>query len=392
MKTWIVALGVAVVLGVAAGIGTAWMRVRLAPWDGTPGGSGSESAKPVVLDLDAPKPKLLLAEDTHDFGAMDERSKGHYEFVFANVGDAPLTLKQGRTSCTCTSTILEKGDIQPGRSGKVAVEWNGKNRVGPFKATATVTTNDPYKPTVTLTITGRITTAVRVVPTRLAMSGITASEEASAQVKVFGFLSEPLEVIGHEFSHPETSENFRVTCEPLSPDQVAEEQDATSGCLVEVTVKPGLPLGAFQQTILLKTNYPEAPTIEVPVEGTISSDISIVGKGWNRSNGTLYWGNVKSQEGARRDLFIRVSGPHRKEVKFKPIEIHPDLLEVKLGETSYVEHGRLSLTTLTIQIPKGSPPADYLGSSEEKLGQIILQTNHPTARELRILLRFSIEG
>lgn len=392
MKTWIAALAVAVVFGAAAGIGVAWVRVQLAPWDGTPEGSSSESAKPVAIDLDAPLPKLLLEEDSHDFGAMDERGEGRYEFVFDNVGDAPLTLKQGSTSCTCTSTILEKGDIRPGGSGKVAVEWTGKNRVGPFKATATVTTNDPRQRTVTLTITGRITTAVRAVPQRLAMSGITASEEASAQVKVFGFRSEPLQITDHEFSHPETSKSFQISFQPLSPDQLSEEQDAKSGCLVEVTVKPGLPLGAFQQTIRLKTNYPDVPAIEVPVEGTISSDISLVGKGWNRKNGTLYWGNFKSQEGARRDLFIRVRGPHCKEVKFKPIEIRPDLLEVKLGQTSYVEDGRLSLTPLTIQIPKGSPPADYLGSSEERLGQIILETNHPSARELRILLRFSIEG
>jgi len=391
MKTWI-ALGVAVVLGVGVGIGAALVRVQLSPWDGTPGGARSEPASAAVLDPDAPQPKLVVEEDTHDFGAMDERNKGRYEFILTNVGDAPLTLKQGEASCKCTSTILEKGGIEPGESAKVVLEWTGKNRTGPFTESATITTNDPHRPTVTLTIKGRITTAVRALPSKLTISGITAGQEASAQVKLFGFRSEPLQITGHEFSHPETSENFLVASQPLSPDQLAEEQDAKSGCLVEVTVKPGLPLGAFEQTILLKTNYHEAPTIEVPVQGTICSEISIVGKGWNRKAGTLYWGNVKSQQGDRRNLFIRVSGPHRKEVRFKPIEIHPDLLEVELGETSYAENGRLSLTPLTIQIPKGSPPADYLGTSEGKLGQIILETNHPNARELRILLRFSIEG
>ena len=130
MKTWI-ALGVAVVLGVGVGIGAALVRVQLSPWDGTPGGARSEPAGAAVFDPDAPQPKLVVEEDTHDFGAMDERRRGRYEFVLTNVGDAPLTLRQGEASCKCTSTILEKGDIQPGESAKVVLEWTGKNRTGP---------------------------------------------------------------------------------------------------------------------------------------------------------------------------------------------------------------------------------------------------------------------
>ncbi|OHB80159.1 MAG: hypothetical protein A2V98_12280 [Planctomycetes bacterium RBG_16_64_12] len=161
---------------------------------------------------------------------------------------------------------------------------------------------------------------------------------------------------------------------------------------MEITVKPGLPLGGFQQKILLQTNYDEAPTVEVPIRGTVGSEISIVGKGWNAKTGILMLGSVRSREGALLKLVIRTAGPHRKEVAFKPIEIFPDLLKVKVGKTTDLESGTISVTPLTILVPKGSPPADHLQMEQEKLGRIILETNHPTAHQLRILVRFAVEG
>jgi hypothetical protein len=68
----------------------------------------------------------------------------------------------------------------------------------------------------------------------------------------------------------------------------------------------------------------------------------------------------------------------------------PDLLLVKLGERE--DDGKVTLIPLTIQIPKGSPPASHLGPTQEKLGRITLKTTHPDVPELQILLRFAIEG
>jgi len=391
MKTWLL-VGLAVVLGVGAGIGTAWVRVGRYPWDGTPGGLGSGAGCTAPGRVGSPQPKVVINEDTHDFGDLDRNAKGRHEFILTNAGSAPLALHQGQTSCSCTVAILENHDIAPGESGRVVVEWTGKDYVGQFTQTATVMTNDPTRREVKLTIKGRITKAVLVAPSDLILNGITAGEEASAEVRLFGFRRETLTITGHEFSSLRTSENFEVTYKPLPTDQLAEEKGATSGCLVEVTVKPGLPVGAFRQKILLKTNYQEAPTIEVPVRGTIASEISIVGKGWNETSGILVMGTVRSQDGAERNLMIRAAGPHCMEVTFKPIEISPNLLKVKLGKTSHLKNGNIALTPLIVQIPKGSRPADHLGPEEGELGRIVLQTNHPKARELRILVRFAVEG
>jgi hypothetical protein len=104
-------------------------------------------------------------------------------------------------------------------------------------------------------------------------------------------------------------------------------------------------------------------------------------------------GWVGSEDEFKRDLIIRAGGSYHKEVNFKPIKIHPDdLLRVSLGKTFELKDGNASLTPLTIEIPKGSPPANFMGSGEAKYGQIMLETNHPKAPELRILVRFAVEG
>jgi hypothetical protein len=391
MRTWL-AIGVVFLVGAVGGISAAVVRVQLSRWDGTPNGSMSSAPPDRLENTGETLPKVVCEEDTHDFGAMDSHATGSHTFILTNVGSAPLTLTKGQTSCKCTAVVPTDKRVPPGGSGNVAVQWTGKEKTGSFTQTATIITNDPAHREVTLTIKGRITRAVRAVPSRLTLSGLNAGDERSAKIKLFGYRPKPLEVTAHEFSNPDNAESFVVSFEPLSAEQIAEEQDATSGQLVVVTVKPGLPQGPFQQKILLTTNCEEAPTVEVPVRGMIGSEISIVGRGWDAKRGCLRWETIRGREGAQRKLFIRVSGPHRKEVSFKPIKIFPDLLKVKLGETTLVEDGKFALTALTIEVPKGSPPAHYLDPDEEKNGEILLETTHPKARELRILVAFAVEG
>jgi hypothetical protein len=343
-----------------------------------------------------PPPKIRLEEDTYDFGVMDSNAPGRHEFVFTNVGEGPLKLQNGGSSCSCTAAVLEDGMIAPGESGIVAIEWSGKGRHGDFVHTAQIETNDPNRQRVTLTVKGRVTVAVVAVPPQLVMTGVTAGEPSSGNVRVFGFLPRSLKIKEEEseFSNQRTKKHFEITSRELSREELAAENEegATSGCLVTVKVKPGLPVGTFRQTITLKTNYPESPTVELSVQGNVGSEICIVGKGWSEQAGVLSFGSVRSQEGAKRQLFIRAGGDNT-EVTYKPIEIYPDdLLNVKLGKTRAVEDGKVALTPLIVEIPKGSRPANHMGLQEENLGRIILETSHPKARQLRLLVRFAVEG
>jgi hypothetical protein len=165
-----------------------------------------------------------------------------------------------------------------------------------------------------------------------------------------------------------------------------------SGYLVDVTVKPGLPLGGFRQTILVQTGLKSVPTVQIPLAGTVVGDISIVGQGWDEENGILTLGRVSSYQGAQRRLLLFTRGSLAKQVQFTLVRCDPDLLQVdqqKLKETTTIGSGTVSQTPLVIRIPKGSRRAYYLGSD---LGEILIKTNHPDIPLLRIHVRFAVEG
>ena len=385
------------VLGLIAGFGIALGRLGMCPGhpDPTRVGAAAPAEVPTEIRSKPSDPKVVVDGETYDFGVMDSGDSGSHDFLFTNEGGAALSLEEGESTCKCTGVEMEKPEVLPGETVKVTVKWTGKGSFGPFTHGVTITTNDPNWPQVGLTITGRVTAAVRAAPGELVFSRITAGETVSATAKIFGYLPDPMEISGYEFENPDTAEHFGVTFVPLASDQVEEEPEATAGYHVEVTVNPGLPAGPFRQTILFKTSLEKHPTVGLPVKGMIGSEISVVARGWSEEHGVLTIGTVNSLEGEERTLLLVIRGPHRKDIQFKLIEVFPDIFEVDeeaLGRTVEMSSGVVNQTQLKIRIPPGSRPANHLGTDQGRLGRITIGTTHPDVPQLTIYIRFAVEG
>ncbi len=159
---------------------------------------------------------------------------------------------------------------------------------------------------------------------------------------------------------------------------------------LRITVKSGLPVGPFQQQIVLKTNSKSVPTVQIPVLGSVVGEISIAGRGWNARTGVLTMGSVSGSRGAKWPLVVVVRGPHAKDVRFKPVRTVPDFLEAELGSPRYISDKAISLTRLTIRIPPGSGPSTHRGAEQGQPGRITLRTNHPQVPDVNIQVRFTI--
>lgn len=384
---------IALLLGVGTGIGTAKLRLWSSAWDGDPAARGGlrHGGGPQGSEGGG---KAQFSELEFDFGTMDINAEGSHEFLITNVGEDPLQVEAGETSCGCTLSEIEHTELAPGESTEMTVTWRADGKVGPYRHTATVHTSDPEQSRVTLTVSGRITQLVRVVPKELAFGQLAMGEPAGGEVELFCHLDDPLEVVNWEFSEPEEAGFFDVTVEPLAKEVIQSDPDAQSGVRVRVALKPGLPQGAFRQTIRLKTNLDEVPEVAVPVRGNLAGDISIVaiGSGWEPDHNMLMLGTVQAASGVRRQFLLVVRGPHRNAVAFEPVRVFPDWLEVEVGKTLEIGGGTVTQTPLWITIPKGAPPAVHLGSEQGEMGEVRLKTNHPKTPELRIRLRFAVEG
>ncbi len=384
MRITIIVLLLAVVGGVALGSGLAARSFYRFP-----------DQESIELGLVAPERDLAekhssveIEEAEYDFGAMDSHAVGNHDFVFRNLGNAPLELEAGATTCKCTLSDVADGVIPPGGAGKVSREWNGKGNLGPFTQTATIITNDPENITVSLQIHGHMLAKVRMMPDTLVFSSVPAGEPAHGSVQLFGYEDKPLEITGYEMDDPQDVE---VSFSPLTSDEVDGEEYATCGQRIDVTLKPGLPPGRFKRRIRVNTNVEGMEEIVIPVAGKVSSEISISGPGWIDSAGVLRLGTVGDAKTVRK-LWVKVGGLHTDEIRFEVAEVQPEFVIVRLGERTTPPGSRVAVIPIEIEIPEGSPPCNYLGPMLEKLGRIRLTTNHPTVKELDIYLRFLISG
>jgi hypothetical protein len=377
-----ITVGVTVLVGAVFGFGLAmWMFYRLPEQTSLVDGITGPA------DPSRPRAQVEVDEAVHDFGSMDSRAKGTHDFVFRNVGNGPLELQKGRTTCKCTLSDIGDGLIPPGGSGIVTLEWSGKAFVGPYEQTAKIITNDPDRPVVDLEIRGEMTAKARAVPGDLVFSSVTAGQTASADVQVFGYVEKRLEVTGYESDDPD---HLEVSFSPMADEKVKEEEYATCGQLMSVTLKPGLPLGPFRGKIRVMTNIEGFEEIVVPVRATITSEISVLGADWHAESAILQVGAIESTEPVRKKLFLKVGGLDPAQVQFEVGEVYPGFVKVRIGERTSSPGRPVAVTPIEIEFPEGSPPGNHLGP--KNLGRIRLKTTHAEVKELDINLRFLIRG
>jgi Protein of unknown function (DUF1573) len=377
---------VAAVVGCLVGGAVAYVEVRndLPPPNELPG----------QLDLPANASKDSMAhaevpEPLFDFGTMQRGTKKSHEFVIRNIGDSPLTLRAGTTTCKCTLSQVSEEAIPPKGSTTVKVEWTAKADVGPFGQTANILTNDPLHSTLELHVQGRIATASGVEPPDLLFDKIPVGESRSAQVYVMAMLQDDLKVSDPLLSDASLRDRFEVKIEPVDRKDLPNKL-AKQGVRVTVTAKNDLPVGRFVQWLSLKTNLKQAETLEIPVLGQVVGDISVHGPNWIESQGVLKLGYVKSSEGRKEKLSIVVRGDDAEKVSFKVLSCDPKEMKVTIGEPKKLRDALVQVP-LEIEIPAGIRPMVRLDTAQGEPAKVVLSTTHPKIKELAIGIQFAVQ-
>lgn len=102
------------------------------------------------------QPKIEFKALEHDFGSIKEdKGLATTVFEFKNAGDQPLILNSVKATCGCTTPEWTQEPVAPGKSGKIKVSYNPKNRPGAFTKSVNVYSN--AEPSVSvLTIKGKV--------------------------------------------------------------------------------------------------------------------------------------------------------------------------------------------------------------------------------------------
>ncbi len=386
MKLWTIAI-IATVVGTLAGLGSVWIEFAAVDAQFEPHNQASGSTVPRET-----APRAVIPETVFDFGTGQRNSKMRHAFVIRNEGNALLELLAGPTTCKCTLSNLEKTEVPPGGSTKVVLEWRLEGLGEDFRQSAQITTNDLPNELVTLVVQGKIIDRVKLEPAQLVLTSVTSNEGTKERFYLYGYGEEPVHVTSYEFGNTETASFFDLTFKQVDADTLAEEENATCGTAFDLLVKPGLPLGPINQTIRLTTNTEEVGTLEVPISGSIVSDISVVGgRGYLQELNLVKLGTCDAGVASEEKLRILVKGPHRENTQFEIEQVDPgDALEVSLSDPKSLNNGAVYMRTLTIRVPENARRVNRLGAGNSEYGKIVLETTHPDVKTIPIYVKFAV--
>ncbi|MFZ9527818.1 MAG: DUF1573 domain-containing protein [Schleiferiaceae bacterium] len=106
--------------------------------------------------LSADLPELSFANESHDFGTINEGQVVETEFKFTNTGKAPLIISSAQGSFGCTVPEYPNAPVAPGEEGVIRVSFNSEGKPNQQSKTVTLTTN-AVPSTKVLTITANVT-------------------------------------------------------------------------------------------------------------------------------------------------------------------------------------------------------------------------------------------
>ena len=93
-----------------------------------------------VLTLTANAQEFKFETETIKYGKISVGSEGTRTFTFTNVGDAPLIIKDIKSTCGCTVPKKPEAPIMPGQKGEIQVSYDTK-KSGGFSKAITVISN-----------------------------------------------------------------------------------------------------------------------------------------------------------------------------------------------------------------------------------------------------------
>ena len=93
-----------------------------------------------LIGLSINAQEFKFEEEIIDYGKINKGANGERTFVFTNVGDKPLLIKNVQSSCGCTIPKKPDEPILPGKKGEIKVSYDTK-RPGGFAKTITIFSN-----------------------------------------------------------------------------------------------------------------------------------------------------------------------------------------------------------------------------------------------------------
>lgn len=205
------------------------------------------------------QPHAVLAEVEHDFGTVSQGVVVRHTFTIRNDGAVPLEIRRIDMLQPSMKSRFPSV-VAPGAEGRITIEWDTTRISGELSAEAVVTTNDPTRPDIRLSLRGAAIAPLAIEPAPILFFSVYRDETASQRVSLVNNQSHAVAVNG---LRPE-GEHFQAAVETV---EAGKRHD------IVVTIPPGLPAGRYRESLVVITDDPERRQIAIGVNVFVKNDV-----------------------------------------------------------------------------------------------------------------------
>lgn len=328
------------------------------------------------------QPKLALNEDRFDFGEMNPYEFGHRIFSFKNVGQAPLEINAGHSTCSCTIANFPRDPILPGESAEVRIEWQTKKNNKRFSEKVGFKTNDPERAEVSIWIEGFVKVHFGADPPGFSIPTAHPGVAEKASTIISSQVWKDFQVVDVQSSLEELQWEVGA-----APEGALEKYKVEAAYQLNVTLPDTMPQGPFNHWVRLKIDPGEGSEpieYELPLQGKVARRVAVYGPHIDNT-GLIKFGVIPSAKGAQQRYVVKVRDKER-ELKLKKIVTEPEFVDVNLTPWPDVKKG-LGLYYMDLTIPKDQRICDYIAAQK---GSLRLEFDHPRIDSLDLSLELAI--
>jgi len=208
-------------------------------------------------------PRLEISATEWNFGEVWQGTPLSFEVRLTNTGDAPLTLEP-KSSCGCTVPTRPKSPLAPGESDQMVISYDAVRRRGPAHHTVTLTTNDPQRPTVVITVRGTVKPVYEVSPMdNLTFGRLFRDAEETRRVEIVNRYVDRM--------------SLRIRSGVDVPGFTLELKELEPGVRYELSARtrPPLAVGLIRREVVLETGLSVLPEMRVVLFATVQPPIAV---------------------------------------------------------------------------------------------------------------------
>lgn len=262
--------------------------------------------------IPADAPKIVIVEPTKDYGTVPKGDELLWDFKVKNEGKSDLVIDQVKPSCGCTVANFDK-TIKPGADGKISLKVETKNFSGPISKSATVTSNDPANPNLTLVLKAIVKPYVDVLPQGYVRFSALQGEPSTQAVTLVTEEKTPFKV--EKVETPADKPWLTAKVSPVAEKDRIQGRGDNVQYKVEIMLGKDAPVGLLNEKVVAKTNIEKAQSVELTVSGLVRPIVSITPQQLNFGDVTM------GAEPTTRNVIVSNNKEEKKDFKVTKVEI-----------------------------------------------------------------------